>query len=66
MKKNIGTIDRIVRLCIGLVCLVGIFFVATLWLKVVLVLLGIFSIYEAMAGWCAFYMLIGRNTCPIE
>jgi len=66
MKKNIGTIDRAVRLIIGLVCLTAVFFVAAFWLKVILVLLGIFAIYEALVGWCAFYMLIGRNTCPIE
>ena len=66
MKKNIGTIDRVVRVLIGIACLVGAYFLAVILFKVILLLLGIFAIYEALAGWCAFYMLIGRNTCPIE
>ena len=66
MKKNIGFPDRVIRLLIGLVCFIGAWFVVGMVLKIVLVLLGIFSIYEAIRGWCAFYMLIGRNTCPIE
>jgi hypothetical protein len=66
MKKNIGKMDRVARLLIGVVCLVAVFFVSIMWLKIILVALGIFSIYEALVGWCAFYMLIGRNTCPIE
>ncbi|MEY2664751.1 MAG: hypothetical protein RIT04_559 [Candidatus Parcubacteria bacterium] len=66
MKKNIGTFDRVVRIIIGIACIVGSYFVATLLIKVVLIALGVFSIYEALVGWCAFYALIGRNTCPIE
>lgn len=26
---------------------------------------GLFTIYEGFAGWCVFYQLIGRNTCPL-
>jgi len=66
MKKNIGTLDRVVRLLIGLVCFAGAWFTGILLIQIVLILLGVFSIYEALVGWCAFYMLIGRNTCPIE
>lgn len=28
-------------------------------------LVGLFTIYEGIAGWCVFYQLIGRNTCPL-
>ena len=66
MKKNIGTGDRVTRLLIGLMCFVGAWFVAVMWFQVVLVALGVFSVYEALVGWCAVYRLIGRNTCPIE
>ena len=67
MKKNIGTFDRIVRLIIGVILLVVAFVVVTaLWLKIILIILAIFTFYEALASWCLLYQLIGKNTCPIE
>lgn len=66
MHKNIGNGDRILRIIIGIILLAVILFVSNLYLKIFLGLLGIFSFYEALVGWCAFYALIGRNTCPIE
>ena len=67
MTKNIGTIDRIMRLVIGVVLVaVALFIVTVLWLKVVIILLALFTFYEALSSWCLFYQLIGKNTCPIE
>lgn len=66
MKKNIGTKDRIARLVIGVLLLAAIFFVASTVVKIILAVAGIFCFYEALSSWCAFYALIGRNTCPIE
>jgi hypothetical protein len=67
MKKNIGTRDRIVRLIIGIACIVVAFVVMNLlaW-KIVLIVIGVFCIYEALASWCLWYRIIGKNTCPIE
>lgn len=67
MTKNIGTFDRIIRLAIGIILLaVALFIVTVIWLKVVIVLLAIFTFYEAVSSWCLFYQLIGKNTCPLE
>ena len=66
MKKNIGTLDRIVRFVIGAACLVAIAFVTPLAAKIVLGAAGLFCLYEAIASWCLFYQLIGRTTCPVE
>ncbi|WP_068471012.1 YgaP family membrane protein [Candidatus Protochlamydia phocaeensis] len=61
MKKNIGTPDRVIRLLISLV----LFFFAW-WLPSWIVLaLALFTLYESLAGWCIFYQLIGKNTCPL-
>lgn len=65
MKKNIGTFDRVLRLIISIALIAGVFFVSGTIIKIALVLLAVFSFYEALAGWCAFYALIGKNTCPI-
>ncbi len=67
MKKNIGTFDRVVRLIIGVILLViALFAVTALWLKVLVIILAIFTFYEALSSWCLFYQLIGKNTCPVE
>lgn len=66
MNKNIGTFDRILRVIIGLVLFAVSWFSFVWWLKLLFLAIGIFSIYEALVGWCAFYALIGKNTCPIK
>lgn len=67
MKSNIGKTDRFVRLALGVACLIAALLVNIPWLdRVFLVAAGVLSIYEAVVGWCAFYALIGKNTCPIK
>lgn len=66
MNKNIGTADRIARAIIGIIAIALAFFVGNLYAKIGLAVLGIFSLYESLAGWCALYALLGKNTCPIE
>lgn len=62
MKQNIGSPDRIIRLILG-----GLLLGAAVTTQSVLIAIaGIFSLYESLVGWCAFYQLIGRNTCPIR
>ena len=62
MKKNIGTLDRIFRLTIG------VFLLAFAWWQTSFIALGLalFTFYEAFASWCILYQLIGKNTCPIN
>jgi hypothetical protein len=62
MKKNIGTTDRIIRIVLALV----LFFFAWQFQSVLLLLGGVFCLYEALISWCAFYALMGRNTCPLQ
>ena len=65
MKKNIGTSDRIVRLILAIALFIGIFFAGNLVVQIILGALSLFTAYEALVGWCAFYALIGKNTCPL-
>jgi len=60
MTKNVGGIDRILRIVVGLV-LLSLVFVGpqTLWGLIGLVPLG-----TALIGFCPLYPLIGLNTCP--
>lgn len=62
MKANVGGIDRILRLVLGLV-LIGLTLSGTIgvWGWLGLVLIG-----TAAIGFCPLYPLIGLNTCPMK
>jgi hypothetical protein len=58
MKKNIGDIERLIRLVAGL-AIVLLFFVGP---KTPWALLGIVPVVTGLAGWCPPYTLLGINT----
>lgn len=60
--KNVGGIDKILRIIIGL-GLISIVFVGpqTPWGW-----LGIIPLGTGLFGFCPLYTLIGLNTCPIK
>lgn len=62
MKKNIGTKDRLLRLVIALI----LFGAAWWWPSWILFIMGCFTLYEVLAGWCAFYQLLGKSSCPLD
>ena len=59
MKQNVGGIDRILRIIIGLV-LISLVFVGpqTVWGWI-----GVVPLATAIIGWCPPYALLGINTC---
>lgn len=61
MKSNIGFNDRLLRLLAG-VALLAFAWWQSSWIAL---LVALFIFYEVLAGWCAFYQLIGKNTCPL-
>ena len=62
MTKNVGGIDRILRIVVGLV-LIGMAATGTVgwWGWLGLVLLGTGAI-----GWCPPYAMLGFNTCAMK
>lgn len=62
-EKNVGTIDRVVRIMIGiaLLALFALNMVAAPWSYLV-ALIGIIALVTGGAGTCALYSLIGINT----
>ena len=62
MKSNVGGIDRILRIAIGLV-LIGLTVTGTIgvwgWLGLVPLAIG-------LIGWCLPYALFGWNTCGMK
>jgi hypothetical protein len=62
MKSNIGKVDRLIRLALAVLLLIYAYWQGS-WIAFGF---SIFTFYESWAGWCAFYQLIGRNSCPLS
>ncbi|OYV30501.1 MAG: hypothetical protein B7Z83_11995 [Thiomonas sp. 20-64-5] len=62
MKFNVGGIDRILRIVVGIV-LIALTLMGTIgvwgWIGVVPLVTGLFK-------FCPLYSLIGMNTCPMK
>lgn len=61
MKVNEGSIDRMIRVILGLIIL-------SLWFVLqenarYFALIGIIPLFTAIAGWCPLYSLFGVSTC---
>lgn len=62
MKNNVGTVDRIIRILLG-IALLSLVFVGpqTAWGWI-----GIVPLLTAIVGWCPPYALLGINTSDKE
>ena len=60
--KNVGGIDKILRIVIGLV-LIALVFVGpqTLW-----GLIGLIPLLTGLFGFCPLYKIFGFNSCPLK
>ncbi len=60
MKSNVGGIDRVLRIVLGLV-LIALAATGTVgvWGYV-----GVVPLLTGLLGWCGLYTLLGVNTCP--
>ncbi|MEP7108797.1 MAG: DUF2892 domain-containing protein [Ferruginibacter sp.] len=67
MKKNMGNVDRVVRLLIA--AIIGVlFFTNTItgsFAIVLLVLAGVFVLTSLVSS-CPLYSLVGFNSCPAK
>ena len=59
--KNVGGIDKILRIVVGL-ALISLVFIGpkTLW-----GLVGLVPLLTGVFGFCPFYPLLGLNSCPV-
>ena len=60
--KNIGKPDRLLRFIIGVGLLL--WAITTTWSPILIFFSG-FALFESIFSWCAFYQLMGKNTCEI-
>ena len=61
MKQNVGTIDRILRVAVGIALIAWAVFGASeyAWAGWI----GVAPLLTAVVGWCPPYSLLGINTC---
>lgn len=62
MKANVGGIDKVLRIVVGIALLVWVLAgggPVWAWIGVVPLATGLF-------GWCPAYGLLGMNTCPAK
>ncbi len=62
MLHNEGTLDRALRIIVGLV-LLSLIFVGpkTMW-----GLVGLIPLATGLLGWCPLYQILGLKTCPMK
>lgn len=61
MKQNVGGIDRILRIVVGLALIVWALMGGPVWAWI-----GIVPLATGLVGFCALYPLLGISTCPSE
>jgi hypothetical protein len=61
MKTNVGSIDKIIRIIVG-IALLAFFILGTGGLRYI-GLIGIVPIATALFGFCPLYTVCGANTC---
>lgn len=62
MTRNEGTIDRVLRIVLGLVLLSLVFYgPQTPWGWI-----GLVPLITGLVGWCPLYRLLGISTCPMK
>lgn len=66
LKKNVGSMDRILRLVVGIAALAGFFMMPGLSWGIVLLVVGIIGVATSLMGSCPLYSIFGLNTCPMK
>ena len=59
MKINVGGIDKILRITVGLALIAWALVGGPVWAWV-----GVVPLATGAIGWCPAYNLFGMNTCP--
>ena len=61
MQKNVGGIDKIARILVGIALIVWALAGGPVWAWI-----GILPLATGLLGWCPAYTLLGIKTCPLK
>lgn len=64
-KKNVGSLDRMLRIVVGAAMIVG-FFLGLGGSLNMLLLIGLIPLATGLANSCPLYSIFGINTCPVD
>lgn len=66
MKKNMGTIDRIIRIALAILFAI-LYFTGTITgtLAIILLVLGVVFVLTSLFSFCPLYAILGIRTCPL-
>ncbi|WP_270730722.1 YgaP family membrane protein [Shimia sp. Alg240-R146] len=59
--KNVGTVDKILRITIGVVLILGALLGYGNWMWI-----GVVPLATALLGTCPLYTVLGIGTCPLD
>ncbi len=62
MKRNVGGIDRVLRIVVGAALMIMAATGVVGWWG----WLGIIPLATGLVGFCALYPLLGMNSCPLD
>jgi len=67
MTKNVGTIDRVIRVVLAII-LGYLYFsgIVTGALGIILLIIGVILLFTGLVGFCALYKPLGISTCKKE
>ncbi|MCQ4347098.1 DUF2892 domain-containing protein [Pseudomonas stutzeri] len=61
MQKNVGGIDKIARILVGIALIVWALAGGPVWAWI-----GVLPLATGLLGWCPAYTLLGIRTCPLK
>jgi hypothetical protein len=65
MKRNVGTVDRTIRIVLGIGLVVAGFFLGGA-AAVLCFTAGAVVLLTGLLGWCGLYTLLKMNTCSVK
>ncbi len=66
LKKNVGTIDRVIRAIIGIVLIALYFVYPDMAYKWVSLIVGLILLFTAIISSCPLYSILGIKTCKTD
>jgi hypothetical protein len=65
-KTNVGGIDRIIRIAVGLALIAWWYLAPGMGLRWLPLVLGVVALGTGVMSTCPLYSLLGLNTCPVK
>lgn len=64
-KANVGALDRVIRILLGIALILVWWFAASVWGWVALVV-GLVLVATGLISSCPLYSILGISTCPVR